>query len=347
MAEKMMVTLAESGHTVFRATSPLSRGELKSEGGGKLSIHHCADQQTIKIVFEHLFLKISSIFSGQSQKCVKNMNLVPIKRKDPLWEDNRVLRSRQVWSRQTCLWLVMITFPKIFFCQDTENELKSYHNKTDWANFVRMQDSCPQLKSDSISWRKTLKNSHNLQMHWPVVSTFCQEMKTFLNQKIGSKGTPRLGPFWKLQVVAYKVNRGWKSESSPSTRYILTRGSDFLMTWINWTQTWTRTKTTTSRKLQKCSSKNLRLNWMQVILQAEHRPKQNHNDATLPVHPQERYLLCREYISNYREWLRKFVRIQHEYQHERWGTTNMTQTTSTSTSTRTTTRASCTCEHGT
>ena len=46
-----MVTLAESGHPVFRATSPLSRGQLKSKGGGKLSIHYCADQDTITTVF--------------------------------------------------------------------------------------------------------------------------------------------------------------------------------------------------------------------------------------------------------------------------------------------------------
>ena len=51
MAEKMMVTLAESGHPVFRASSPLSRGVLKSKGGGKLSIHYCADQETISTVF--------------------------------------------------------------------------------------------------------------------------------------------------------------------------------------------------------------------------------------------------------------------------------------------------------
>ena len=51
MAEKMMVTLAESGHPVFSATSPLSRGQLKSKGGGKLSIHCCADQDTITTVF--------------------------------------------------------------------------------------------------------------------------------------------------------------------------------------------------------------------------------------------------------------------------------------------------------
>ena len=51
MAEKMMVTLAESGHPIFRATSPLSRGVLKSKGGGKLSIHYCAEPATIETVF--------------------------------------------------------------------------------------------------------------------------------------------------------------------------------------------------------------------------------------------------------------------------------------------------------
>ena len=39
----MMIKFGESGHTVFRATSPLSRGTLKSKGDGKLSIHFCAD----------------------------------------------------------------------------------------------------------------------------------------------------------------------------------------------------------------------------------------------------------------------------------------------------------------
>ena len=51
IAEKMMVTLAESGHPVFRASSLLSRGVLKSKGGGKLSIHYCADFATIETVF--------------------------------------------------------------------------------------------------------------------------------------------------------------------------------------------------------------------------------------------------------------------------------------------------------
>ena len=95
MEEKMVVTLAESGHPVFRTTSPLSRGVLKSKGGGKLSIHCCADFSIISTVFRTV-TSVSSVFTEQSQKCVKIMNLITIERGDPLWEDSRVPRLCQV-----------------------------------------------------------------------------------------------------------------------------------------------------------------------------------------------------------------------------------------------------------
>ena len=47
-----------------------------------------------------------------------------------------------------------------------------------------------------------------------VVSTLCQEMKTYLNQKVGFEGTPKLVPCWKSQPVVYKENMEWKSESN-------------------------------------------------------------------------------------------------------------------------------------
>ena len=46
-----MIRFGESGHQVFRATSPLSRGVLKSKGGETLSIHFCADGETVETVF--------------------------------------------------------------------------------------------------------------------------------------------------------------------------------------------------------------------------------------------------------------------------------------------------------
>ena len=70
MAEKMMLTFAEGGHPVFRATSPLSRGVLKSKGGGKLSIHYCADQETIKTVFRTMTsVNQLSLYGAVAEMC--------------------------------------------------------------------------------------------------------------------------------------------------------------------------------------------------------------------------------------------------------------------------------------
>ena len=51
IAEKMLLELAESGCPIFRAATPLSRGQLRSKGHGKLSIPYCADQATIETSF--------------------------------------------------------------------------------------------------------------------------------------------------------------------------------------------------------------------------------------------------------------------------------------------------------
>ena len=51
IAEDMLLQFAESGHPIFRATTPLSRGQLKSKGRGKLSIHFTADQDTVDTIY--------------------------------------------------------------------------------------------------------------------------------------------------------------------------------------------------------------------------------------------------------------------------------------------------------
>ena len=84
---------------------------------------------------------MSSVFTEQSQTCVKNMKPFIIQRGNPLWEGNRVSHSYQAWSRQTCLSILMTVFTNIFYWSNTENELKSYHNKTNWVEFVGIQDS--------------------------------------------------------------------------------------------------------------------------------------------------------------------------------------------------------------
>ena len=51
IADEMLLEFAESGHPTFRATTPLSRGILKSKGHGKLPIHFTADYPTIETAF--------------------------------------------------------------------------------------------------------------------------------------------------------------------------------------------------------------------------------------------------------------------------------------------------------
>ena len=48
------------------------------------------------------------------------------------------------------------------------------------------------------------------------------------NQKVGSKGTPRLDPYWKLQPVACTANMELRSESCQWKNTILTPASNFL-----------------------------------------------------------------------------------------------------------------------
>ena len=67
------------------------------------------------------------------------------------------------------------------------------------------------------------------------------------------------------------------------------------MAWISWSWIWAkRSRTSTSRKPQKCSSKTMRWKRMHVLLRADQRLKQNHVDVLLLAHPQELYQMGRE-----------------------------------------------------
>ena len=65
-----MFKFGESGHPVFRATSPLSSGQLKSKGGGKLSIHYCANLETIETVFRTIIsVNQLSLYEAVAEMC--------------------------------------------------------------------------------------------------------------------------------------------------------------------------------------------------------------------------------------------------------------------------------------
>ena len=93
VAEQMMLKFAESKHPIIRATSPMSRGTLKSKGGGKLSIHFCADGDTIETVFRTIIsvnqLSIHRAVSDLCEECktchVRTTRPVLAGQSDPLF----------------------------------------------------------------------------------------------------------------------------------------------------------------------------------------------------------------------------------------------------------------------
>ena len=85
-----MVTSGESGHPVFRATSPLSRGQLKSKYGGKLSIHYAAALETIETVFRTMTsVNQLSLYGAITEMCEEYESFHD-RAGNPLWKDNRV-----------------------------------------------------------------------------------------------------------------------------------------------------------------------------------------------------------------------------------------------------------------
>ena len=90
----MMIKIGEWGHPVFRATSPLSRGTLKSKGGGKLSKHFCVDGETVETVFRtiisvnqpSIYGAVSDLFDEYRICQARTGRPVLAGRSDPLFE---------------------------------------------------------------------------------------------------------------------------------------------------------------------------------------------------------------------------------------------------------------------
>ena len=70
IAEDMLLEFAKSGHPIFRATTPLSRGKLKSKGKGKVSIHFSAEPDAIDTIYR-IILSVNqlSIYGAVAAIC--------------------------------------------------------------------------------------------------------------------------------------------------------------------------------------------------------------------------------------------------------------------------------------
>ena len=208
VAELMMIKFGESGHPVFRVTSPLSRGTLKSRGGGKLSTHFCADGGTIETVFRTIIsVNQLSIYGAVSDLCedckschVRTGRLVMSGQSDNKFVDE----NTHTFDRWSCARRSVAKVPR------TSGERLSQRNRV----IKICTDAGFPTTVDVGQWFMTEDTDEFSQF---TESVACREYtlardEKYLTRKVGFEGTPKLGPCWKSQPAFYKVNMEWKLE---------------------------------------------------------------------------------------------------------------------------------------
>ena len=122
VAELMMITFSESGYPVFRSTSPLSRGTVKSKGGGKIINTLLRWWGNDWNCFSHDYFCSSAQYLRSSLRFVWGIQCLPSKNGE---QDNLThCLSQQVCWRKT-------PFPST---NDLEDLLQKYKERVVWLS---------------------------------------------------------------------------------------------------------------------------------------------------------------------------------------------------------------------
>ena len=149
IAEEMLLEFAESGHLIFRATTPLSRDQLKSKGRGKLFIHFTADQDTVCTIYR-IILSVNqlSVYGAVAAICEE-------------FEDHQDRTGQLVILMGQSIVLGEVKAETPVHDEDPRNDqiiwqqyiqqVESLSPENRLSNSVRKQDLCVLLKLDNIS----------------------------------------------------------------------------------------------------------------------------------------------------------------------------------------------------
>ena len=297
VAELMMIKFRESGHPVFRATSPLSRGTVKSKGSGKLSIHFCADGDTIETVFRTIMsVNQLGIYGAVSDLCdeyracqARTARLVVAEQSDPHFAPADLLVTTSTPSTEV---------------PAQENLLQNYREQVEKLQqpdrVIKICTDAGFLTTVEVGQYFMTKDTEEFsQFTEPETCRACilpRDEKSS-DPKGWIRGNTKIGPVMEVTTSYLQGKYGVviRIESVNKRQFSLV-GSEFLLDWISWSQIWsTKRTTTTSRRPLRRSRKNLYWKRMYLLLQADQRLKHNHADLPLLAHLQELYLFVKEY----------------------------------------------------
>ena len=200
-----MIKFGEIGHPVFRATSPLSRGMLKSKAGGKLSIHFCTDGDTIDTVSRTIIsVNQLSIYGAVSDLCEENSIC-----QTSTGRIRSIFRASKLVNDTTS----SIEIPA------RENLLQKHKERVEMLSqpdqLIKVGTDAGFLKTVQVGHYLMTKHTDEfLQFAEPVT---CREYTLPRDDKSTDpkgwiQGNTKIGPVSKSQPVTCKVNTEWTSE---------------------------------------------------------------------------------------------------------------------------------------
>ena len=236
----MMIKFSESGHPVFRAKSPLSRGTLKGKGGGKLSIHFCANEGTIETVFRTIIsVNQLSIYGAVSD----------VWRIQDLSNKNGETPSgRTIWPMLVPTSSLTKTPTPSTDDPAQEDLLQKYQERVERLSqpdrvirFVLMQDSWQRLTSDSTSWQKTRRILTIYRVSGLSWDSLPRDEKS-TDPKGWIRRNTKMVPVLEVTTSYLQGKYGVALSVASITKAILTHGSEFLMAWISLSRTLSNNK---------------------------------------------------------------------------------------------------------
>ena len=187
------------------ATTPLFRGQLKSKGRKKLSIHNAADQETIEFFFRIIVnANQLSLYGAIATICEEYESL-----------HDRTGRPVVMGQSSSSLVLSVIKTEVLLDCDDPAYQdflLQQYGERIEkLSQQEKLSEFCMDAGFLSVvengQYFMTKDTKDLTQFHAvAVVNTLFQEKTKHHNRKDGSKETPKIGPYWKLQPVICTVN---------------------------------------------------------------------------------------------------------------------------------------------
>ena len=188
LAEKMLLEFAESGCPIFRATTPLSRGQLKSKGYGKLSIHLTAVLETIETIFRIIVSANQlSLYGAVAELCEEYETLY-----------DRSGRPDVVMGQSIALSAIKTEVPsenddpayQNFLLQQCKEQIEKLSQQDRLSKFC--MDAGFLSVVENGQYFTTEDTGDLTQCH--AVNTLFQETTKHHNQEDGSKETPQLDP---------------------------------------------------------------------------------------------------------------------------------------------------------